>query len=452
MDPLLQYAMTSDGVGIAYWTMGEGQALVIPPIIVSSHLELEWQIVSRRAVYEGLAHGVRVVRYDCRGMGMSQRDVLDFSIDAAIEDLEAVRSRLGLERFSLLRLPSSGDVALAYAARYPDRVANLIIWEGHSVPDDRDKVRADQLEAIEPVIDRHWDLYVRIRARINAGWDGSNAPIIEDILRATHTPASAKAMNAAIRESDPSQYLGEIKAPTLVLYRLGNRSREDAGRMFASRIAGAQLVVVRDPAIGPFPNEAGVDAMLDFLSPERVYWWQPENRENALGSGLRVILFTDLENHTPMMQRLGDEQGREVLREHEIITREALAAYGGSEVKTMGDSFMASFGSATRALECAVAIQKAFADRNATTAEPLSVRVGLSAGEPIAEDEDLFGTSVILASRIAGQAKGGEIVLANVVRELAAGKGFLFGDRGEAKLRGFDEPVRLYELRWDASK
>jgi class 3 adenylate cyclase/pimeloyl-ACP methyl ester carboxylesterase len=444
--------MTSDGVGIAYWTMGEGQALIIPPIIVTSHLELEWQIVSRRAFYEGMAHGIRVVRYDCRGIGMSQRDQIDFSIDAAIEDLEAVRTRLGLERFSLLRLPSSGDVALAYAARYPDRVANLIIWEGHSVPDDRDKVRVDQIDAVEPVIDRHWDLYVKIRARINAGWDGSNAPIIEDILRATHTPASAKAMNAAIRASDPSLYLSEIKAPTLVLYRLGNRAREDAGRLFASRIAGAQLVVVRDPAIGPYPNEAGVDAMLDFLSPERVYWWQPDNREEALGTGLRVILFTDLENHTPMMQRLGDEQGREVLREHEIITREALGAYGGSEVKTMGDSFMASFRSATRALECAIAIQKAFADRNANSPEQLSVRVGLSAGEPIAEDEDLFGSSVILASRIAAQAKGGEIVLANVVRELATGKGFLFTDRGEAKLRGFEDAVRLYELKWDGVK
>jgi class 3 adenylate cyclase/pimeloyl-ACP methyl ester carboxylesterase len=450
MDPLLQYAITSDGVGIAYWSMGEGQALVIPPIIVSSHLELEWQIVSRRAVYEGLAHDVRVVRYDSRGMGMSQRDVIDFSIDAAIEDLEAVRKRLGLESFSLLRLPSSGDVAFAYAARYPERVANLIVWEGHIV-DDQDTARADQLEAVAPVIERNWDLYVRIRARINAGWDGSNAPIIEDILRATHTPASARAMNAAIRDSDPTPFLSEIKSPTLVLYRLGNRAREDAGRLYASRIAGAQLVVVREPSIGPFPNENGVDAMLNFLSPEREYWWQPENRDQ-LGSGLRVILFTDLENHTVMMQRLGDEQGRAVLREHEIITREALAAYGGSEVKTMGDSFMASFGSATRALECAIAIQKAFADRNATTDEPLSVRVGLSAGEPIAEDEDLFGTSVILASRIAAQAKGGEIVLANVVRELAAGKGFLFSDRGEVGLRGFEDPVRLYDLRWDGAK
>jgi class 3 adenylate cyclase len=114
----------------------------------------------------------------------------------------------------------------------------------------------------------------------------------------------------------------------------------------------------------------------------------------------------------------------------------------------MGDSFMASFGSATRALECAIAIEKAFADRNATSDEQLRVRVGISAGEPIEEDDDLFGAAVILASRITNEAKGGEIILANVVRELAAGKGFMFADRGEIVLRGFDDPVRLYELKW----
>jgi class 3 adenylate cyclase len=149
-----------------------------------------------------------------------------------------------------------------------------------------------------------------------------------------------------------------------------------------------------------------------------------------------------------MMQRLGDDRGRVILREHEAITREALAAYGGSEVKTMGDSFMASFGSATRALECAIALQRAFEARNETAQEPLHIHVGLSAGEPIAEDDDLFGSSVILAARIADQAKGGEIVLANVVRELAAGKGFLFSDRGEVLLRGFEDPVHLYQLKW----
>jgi class 3 adenylate cyclase len=203
---------------------------------------------------------------------------------------------------------------------------------------------------------------------------------------------------------------------------------------------------MRDPSIGPYPNERGVYAALDFINPGRPM--TGDGRAEPAG-GLRVILFSDLEDHTPMMERLGDERGRAVLREHEIITREALASYGGSEVKTMGDSFMASFGSATRALECAIAIQKAFAARNETADEPLRVRVGLSAGEPIDEGDDLFGASVIQAARIIDQAKGGEIVLANVVRELAAGKGFLFFDRGEILLRGFEDPVRLYELKWD---
>ena len=447
MDPLLQYAMTSDAVAIAYWSMGDGPPLFIPPILVSSHLELEWQIVSRRAVYEGLAHGLRVVRYDCRGMGMSQRDVIDFSVDAAIRDLDAVRERLGLEKIALLRLPSSGEVAFAYAARHPERVSHLTIWEGHAT-DDRDPVRADQIVAMEPVLERNWDLWVRVRARIAAGWEGSNAPILEDILRGTHTPASAKAMGEAIKASNPTPYLAEIAAPTLVQYRVGIRAREERARLYATRIAHAQLVAVRSPSIGPYPNEVGVSAVMDFIAPDRELTFGDGRGDTSAGS-LRVILFTDLVDHTVMMQRLGDEGGRAVLREHEIITREALSAYGGAEIKTMGDSFMASFGSATRALECAIAIQKAFMARNETSSEPLKVRVGLSAGEPIAEDDDLFGSSVILASRIAAQAKGGEIVLANVVRELAAGKGFIFGDRGEVVLRGFEDPVRLYDLSWE---
>jgi class 3 adenylate cyclase len=230
---------------------------------------------------------------------------------------------------------------------------------------------------------------------------------------------------------------------------VGIRYREQHARVFTSGISNANLVGVRSPSIGPMPNETGIAAMHEFLSPGGMHALTEGRQDSA--DGVRIILFTDLVKHTEMMQRLGDERGRAVLREHEIITREALAAYGGSEVKTMGDSFMASFPSAIRALECAVAIQKAFAIRNETSGEPLMVRVGLSAGEPIAEDDDLFGSSVILAARIADQARGGEIVLANVVRELASGRGFLFSDRGEVVLRGFEDPVHLFELRWDAN-
>ena len=147
-----------------------------------------------------------------------------------------------------------------------------------------------------------------------------------------------------------------------------------------------------------------------------------------------------------MMQRLGDDRGRAILREHERITREVIARHGGSEIKTIGDAFMVSFGSVASAAQCAVELQQAFA--STATDERLSVRVGLNAGEPIAEDGDLFGSSVILASRIVALAKGGEILISDTVRGLLAGKPFLFSDRGETGLRGFEDPVRLYELRW----
>jgi class 3 adenylate cyclase len=235
------------------------------------------------------------------------------------------------------------------------------------------------------------------------------------------------------------------------------------------------------------PDQTG-RAIADFLAPDL-----PETSSSSREprpavvrqdpSSLRTILFTDLVGHTEMMSRLGDDAGRAVLREHERITREVLKANGGTEVKTMGDGFMASFGSVTKAVECAIALQRAFADRNRgvgakrpfsqgsiaadddssqsgsdsvkvdaspsqASVEPLSVRVGLNAGEPIEEDGDLFGATVILASRIAAKADGGEILVADTVRGLCSGKGFLFADRCEFVAKGFEEPVRVYEVRW----
>jgi adenylate cyclase len=137
-----------------------------------------------------------------------------------------------------------------------------------------------------------------------------------------------------------------------------------------------------------------------------------------------------------------------VLRTHNRIVRDALKAHTGSEIKHTGDGIMASFASATRALECAIAIQRAFAEHSESAEEPIRVRVGLNAGEPIAEEADLFGTAVQLAARICARADPGEILAPIVVRELAAGKGFLFSDLGAIALRGFEDPVRLYEVRW----
>ena len=167
-------------------------------------------------------------------------------------------------------------------------------------------------------------------------------------------------------------------------------------------------------------------------------------------SVLRTVLFTDIVGHTEMMQRLGDVKGRAVLREHERITRQTLHRYNGAEIKTIGDGFMASFASVTSALDCAIALQRAFSAplTESGLPEAISIRVGLNAGEPIEEAGDLFGSTVILASRIAAHAGAGEILLPEPVRHLVSGKSFVFADRGKHAMKGFDTAVHLYEARW----
>jgi class 3 adenylate cyclase len=156
-----------------------------------------------------------------------------------------------------------------------------------------------------------------------------------------------------------------------------------------------------------------------------------------------------MESSTALTQRLGDAKAQELVRTHNTIVRDALKEWGGSEIKHTGDGIMASFPSASGALECAVAIQQGVSARAEERPEtPLGVRIGLNAGEPVAEEDDLFGASVQLARRVCDQAEPGQIVVSDVVRQLATGKGFLFSDLGDVVPKGFEEPVRLYEVRW----
>jgi class 3 adenylate cyclase len=248
--------------------------------------------------------------------------------------------------------------------------------------------------------------------------------------------------------------LSRLNVPTIVMHPRGAAYPTlDLARKLAAGIPGARLKVFESNAY--WSNELEpqfLDAIDEFLgdavrpSAEQI---QPQARRVVRKAPhLVTVLFTDIVGHTEMMQRLGDTEGRDVLREHERITRVTLNAHGGAEVKTMGDGFLASFGSVTAAMECAIALQRAFASYTAAMPEPLHVRVGLNAGEPIEEDGDLFGSTVILASRIAAQAGAGEILIPETVRGLLSGKNFLFSDRGEFLPKGFEDGVRLFEVRW----
>jgi len=243
--------------------------------------------------------------------------------------------------------------------------------------------------------------------------------------------------------------LPQLKSPTLVLQRRQVAYPEvHIASGLASQIPGARFALFEGTALAPYLGdmEAVLTAIDEFLGEGQEAAVAPA--EPAARGAFRTVLFTDIVGHTAIMRRLGDEKGRDVLREHERIVREALKSHGGTEVKTMGDGFLASFSSVTKAVECAIALQQAFAQHNETAEEPTNVRIGLNAGEPIEEEGDIFGETVILAARVAAQAEGGEILASLAVRELCAGKGFLFTDRGETALRGFEDPVRLYEVRW----
>jgi class 3 adenylate cyclase len=443
MEPRIQYAKAADGVSIAYWTLGEGKPLVFMPFI-PSHAQLSWQFPELRRIYERLAEGRKLVSYDSRGTGLSDRDVADYSLDAYLLDLEAVVHRLELRSFALSGITYTGMPAIAYAARHPERVTCLMLWA--SFARGADVLASPASQAVGGLLDGDWALYTETMSHyLYRFTDADQGQRYAAYYRECVTQEALREARRQMGKSDVSDALTQVRSPTLVLQPRNNPLVPiDLGRHLASRIPDAQLTVVEGANLG-FSTDT-LDAVLPVVNE-----FLGEGEEAAAGaapSGLVTILFTDVEGSTALTQRLGDAKARDLLREHERIVREALKAHAGSELKTTGDGFMASFSSATRALESAIAMQRAFAAHNESAEEPILVRVGMNAGEPIAEDEDLFGTAVIEAARIAAAAKGGEILVSNVVRELAKGKDFLFADRGEVALKGFDEPVRLFEVRW----
>jgi class 3 adenylate cyclase len=453
MEPRIEYVKTADGVSIACWALGEGVPLVQMPPFPFTHVRLERQMPELRRWLDCLANCTRLVRYDGRGAGLSDRNVTDFSLEAQISDLEAVVDELSLERFALFATGEMGPTAIAYAAGHPERVSHLILW--CSWARRADVSGAPRTQTLRALLEHDWELYTENAARVFLGWKAEGeARQLAAFYRECITPEVLRQWVDAIYDGDVTGSLRSIQCPTLVLQRrqMTNPSVEVATRL-AGGIRDARLVVVEGTSPLWVTDDVVEDVLLavgDFLGLERLATSLPPRTERR---AYRTILFTDVEGSTSLTQRLGDSRARQVLREHERITRECLLAHSGREMKTSGDGFMASFTSAARALECAIAMQRAFAARNETADVKFEVRIGVNAGEPITEltgqgEEDLFGTPVIMAQRIMAKARGGEILTSDTVRGLVAGSGFLLSDRGEEAMRGFEDPVRLLEVAW----
>ncbi len=441
MEPRIQYAKTSDGVSIALWTMGTGMPFVMmpsPPYTVSQML---WQHPAFRRAFERHAEKRMVVRYDNRCFGHSERNASQFSLEAWLLDLEAVVNHLSLERFVLFGGSAAAPIAIAYAARHPERLSHLILPNASARG--RDYFDVERRLALLALADADWQFYTESIAHELLGWSaGEEGPRFAAALREGQTPAALRAAFETMIEIDVSDLVPQVATPTLVLHQRDALHPEvNIVRRLVARMPNAQLVVLHGKAHPYFDeSEPFFRAIDEFLGGV-----EAATDEANAPRGLVTIVFTDLTSSTALTQRLGDAQAQELVRAHNAVVREALAAHGGTEIKHTGDGIMASFSTASGALECAVAIQRAVAAR---ADDQLAVHIGLNAGEPVAEDADLFGTSVQLARRICDHAGAGQVLVSNVVRELAAGKGFLFADIGEIVPKGFEEPVRLYEVRW----
>jgi class 3 adenylate cyclase/pimeloyl-ACP methyl ester carboxylesterase len=454
MEPRIQYATTSDGVSLAYWALGDGPALVNPPPASPwSHIQMEWQIPEWRHWYEHLVRDLKVVRYDNRGAGLSDRDIEDCSLETSVRDLEAVVDAAGVERFALLGIYYASTTAIAYAAKHPDRVSHLILWCGFARYDDAKATGTN--DVLRDLLDVDWTLFTETLSHSVFGWSqGAPAHRFAEYMRASATPEMVRKTWAANDGVDLTDLLPKIEAPTLLMHRRQFPFvKLETARDLAARIPNAELAIFEGDSVSPYLDDMEdiLTSVLDFMgvTTDGVRAHAVARNNAASSVGFRTIMFTDMEGSTEATQRLGDARAQAMVRRHNEIVRDALHAYGGHEVKHTGDGIMSSFTSASLALECAIAIQRAIeTHRESHPDEAIRVRIGLNAGEPVAEGDDLFGTAVQLASRICSRAEPRQILVSDVVRQLVAGKGFLFADRGETELRGFEDPVRIFEVRW----
>ncbi|MCH7811310.1 MAG: adenylate/guanylate cyclase domain-containing protein [Chloroflexi bacterium] len=437
MEPQIQYAKTSDGVSIAYATEGEGPPLVLLLAPGVAHVQRAWEMFP--SVLPPLMRTFRITLYDPRGAGLSDRHAIDYSIEAMLRDLDAVVDRTGLQSFAVGAFRNAVPVAVTYAATFPDRVSHLILIDGWT--NWFDIAGTPTYEALEALVDKDWTLFTETMARVLLGMDDPHLiKGLGEYIRACIEPNAYRAFMVAVQSWDVADLLPDVKAHTLVLHNNDARIFPiRAGQKLAAGIPDARFLAIDDM------NYERVAALVEAFLTGR----EPSPATPKVAADMYTILFTDMASSTTLADQLGDAAAQEVRRAHNAIVRAALGEHAGREIKHTGDGIMASFATASSALNCAIAIQQGVAaHKEAHPESPLGVYVGLNAGEPIAEDDDLFGTSVDLAARICDRAEPGQILASDVVRQLAAGKDFLFADLGETELRGFEDPVKLWEVRW----
>jgi class 3 adenylate cyclase len=440
--PVVDYARSGDA-SIAYQILGKGPIdLVFVPFLVSTIFSFEHAPFAN--FYERLASFSRLILFDKRGTGASDRPRTPPTLEAQMEDVRAVLDAVGSEQAALFGAAHGGLMCALYAATYPESTSALVLYgvgprlrgtpEEHRLVIRRFRDGWGRDEHIEWIVEQQ---YPSLSA------DESFLRSMATIVRASASPGAAADYMRTVTEADIGEVLPTIRVPTLVLFRKDvaggpdvRRERaldEDQARAVAAAIPNARTVAVAGQDIAPFVGDEIPAEVERFLRgplaepiPDRV---------------LATVLFTDIVGSTERAASVGDRAWRDLLAAHRVEVRRELARFNGVELNTAGDGFFASFDGPARGIVCAQAIVASAADRG------LDIRAGLHTGECEREAGELTGIAVHIGARIAALAEPREVLVSRTVRDLVAGSGIEFDDRGDHELKGVPGPWRLYAVR-----
>jgi class 3 adenylate cyclase len=435
--PQTQYTKSGD-INIAYQIVGDGPIdLVLVPGFVS-HLDLDWDDPGHAHFLERLASFSRLIRFDKRGTGLSDRPDGLPDLETRMGDVRSVMQAAESEGAVLFGYSEGGPMSVLFAATYPELTSALVLYGTYAKRQDPDKeypwaptraVRRSYAKQIEE--DWGWEADMRRMCpsadEVMARWWATRA-------RAAASPGAARdliLMNSLI---DIREILPTIQAPTLVLHRTGDLdSKVDEGRYIAARIPGARFVELSGDDHVPWidPDQV-VDEIEEFLTGVR----PPPEVDRVLAT----VLFTDIVGSTEQAATLGDRRWRDLLTAHHAAVRRELDRFQGHEVDTAGDGFLATFDGPARAIRCARSVVTGAGEL------ALEVRAGVHTGECEIVGQKVAGIAVHVGARVAAAAGPGEVLVSGTVKDLVAGSGLEFEDRGEHELKGIAEPKRLFAV------
>ncbi|MFL5955438.1 MAG: adenylate/guanylate cyclase domain-containing protein [Gaiellaceae bacterium] len=437
--PETRYARSGD-VNIAYQVVGDGPVdlLWIPGF--AQHLELSWEEPYRRRWLETLAADYRLIVFDKRGTGLSDRVVGAPPVEERMDDCRAVLDAAGSTHAAILTAGDSSDLALVFAATYPERVTALMIWNGQfrgtRAPDyPWATPREEALRTIEE-LERAWPAsLLRIVETTAPSLTPDERDSFARVIRLSVSPGSAAAYWRMGVDADVRSVLPSVRVPVLVMHKSGEPDLEGA-RWIASQLPAGEFVAIDRP--DRIPVVGDTKPLLDHVRRfvDRALTLPTPDPDRVLAT----ILFTDIVGSTARAAAVGDRAWRETLERHHAAVRSQLSRFRGVEHDTAGDGFFASFDGPARAIRCATSIHESL--------EPLDleIRAGLHTGECEVLDGKVSGIAVAIGARVAARAAPGEVLVSQTVKDLVAGSGIVFDGRGTAELSGVPGEWHLYAV------